>query len=137
MVGRRSGVGMPMSDQDADGVGVTHEVAIAAKAKVHVKMDAILITLEEQLAPIFREMDLPRLLRIAEGEELILPGVKDVPKGPAQTIVRHYYDERVREEDQELTRESINVARRGLITSWIAIGISIIAAIAAIVSAMR
>lgn len=123
--------------QNADDAGVTHEVTFSAKAEAHVKMDAILITLEEKLAPIFREIDLARLLRIAEGEELIIPGVKEIPKGPAQTIARHYYNERVREEDQELTRESIKIARRGLITSWIAIGISITAAIAAIASVMR
>lgn len=99
------------------------------------QMDAVLITLDQQLAPIFREMDLARLYRISEGEELIDPGVRNSPREPTKFVGRYWYDKRVRDEENQLVRENLNISRRGLLTSRLALGISLILAIAGSLSA--
>ena len=124
-----------MSEEEADHrKPEVHSVSIKAAAKVSVKMDAILITLEQQLEPVFQEMDMARLYRISQGEELNIPGVGNAPKEPAKLIARHWYDKRLREEDHALAKRTIEVAERGLRISLIAIVISGVLAFVAILN---
>ncbi len=79
---------------------VTHEVEIAATAEGVASLDPVLITLEDQLAPTFREMDMARLYRISQGENISVPGGYSGSQKAVQLIAQHWYNERVGQKRQ-------------------------------------
>ncbi len=74
---------------------VTHKVAIKATAEAVVGLDAVLITLEDRLTPIFSEMDMARLYRISKGENIPVPGGYSGSQKAVQLIAEHWYNERI------------------------------------------
>ncbi len=91
-------------------------------AKATAEMNAILITLEKQLEPIFKDMDEARLYRIAHGDDVQIPGTNIASKETTQLIARYWLEKRQRAKQE----------RR----MWIAIGVAVVAAFAAVISAL-
>ena len=82
---------------------MTHKVEIKLTAKAAVELDAVLIPLEDQLAPIFSEMDMARLYRISQGEGVSVPGGYSGSQKAVQLIAQHWYNERVGQKRQTQT----------------------------------
>ncbi len=79
---------------------VTHKAAIKATAEAVVGLDAVLIPLEDRLAPIFSEMDMARLYRISKGENIAVPGGYSGSQKAVQLIAEHWYNERIGQKRQ-------------------------------------
>ena len=99
-----------------------HKVAIPATAKVTADMDDLLITLEKQLEPIFKDMDEARLYRIAHGDDMQIPGTNIASNVSTRLIARYWWERRQRAKQERRKR--------------IAIGVGIVAAFAAVISAL-
>ncbi len=99
-----------------------HKVVISVTAKATAEMNAILITLEKQLEPIFKDMDEARLYRIAHGDDVQIPGTNIASKETTQLSARYWLEKRQRAKQE----------RR----MWIAIGVAVVAAFAAVISAL-
>lgn len=103
--------------------GKLYKVQISATAKGDASVNAVLITREDQLAPIFEEMDLARLSRIAQGEDILIPGVENAPKKATQLIAQHWYEQRWADRDQ--------------IHKWIATVVAVLSAIVAVIAIFK
>ncbi len=73
---------------------VTHEVEMKATATGVAGLDAVLITLEEHLGPIFSKMDMARLYRISQGDKVSVPGVDIGSQKAVQLIAQYWYEKR-------------------------------------------
>ena len=98
--------------------GKTHKIGIHVTAKGAASMKMRKTTLEEQLAPVFKKMDMARLYRVSQGEIGVVPGFEDLPEEQTVWIAQHWYNLR------RIKQAEIQV--------WIAIGISTIALIVSI-----
>ena len=79
---------------------MTHKVEIKLTAKAAVELDAVLITLGDQSAPIFSEMDMARLYRISQGENIPVPGGYSGSRKAVPLIAQHWYKERIGQKRQ-------------------------------------
>ena len=79
---------------------VTHKVELAATAQGVASLDPVLITLEDQLAPTFRKLDMARLYRISKGENIPVPGGYSGSQKAVQLIAEHWYNERFSQKRQ-------------------------------------
>ena len=57
------------------------------------------ITLEDRLRPVFRNLDMARLRRAAEGDLVLPRDLQDVKLESAVAIAKHIYDERIAEQN--------------------------------------
>ena len=97
---------------------------------------ARIITAESKAEPIFREMDMGRLARVASGNIQNVPGLEEIESEILQILAKHWYDERLREEDRVLTQKSIDLTQKSIRRSTIAIWVAGISAAAAAASAI-
>ena len=81
-----------------------------------VEIKPVVITLEEKLRPILREMDLDRLYQLKEGADLVIEGAEDMPKERVKLLAGFWYEKREREQDSERTERGLNIM------SWQAVG---------------
>jgi hypothetical protein len=74
--------------------------------EIPLSVDKELVTLEDHLAPMFRKMEMARLYRISQDDEISVPGVdyKSQSRKAVQLIAQYWYEKR-----SSLRREVLGV----------------------------